>query len=53
MIARLLVQLPFEIYIREGEQFPLYEYDDGPYKIRTYLPLNLKTAVHVLGCRSF
>jgi hypothetical protein len=42
MIARLLVQLPFEIYIREGEQFPLYEYDDGPYRIRTYLPLHYK-----------
>lgn len=39
MIARLLVQLPFEVYVREGEQFPLYEYDVAPYKIRTYLPL--------------
>lgn len=42
MIARLLVQLPFEIYLREGEQFTLYEYDDGPYKIRTYSPLRSK-----------
>lgn len=42
MIARLLVQLPFEIYIPDGEHFTLYEYDVDLYKIRTCLLLRSK-----------
>ena len=38
MIARLFVLLPFSLTVPEGEQFPVYEYEDDGYRIRVYPP---------------
>src|SRR5881628_641964 len=38
MIARLFVLLPSVVTIPEGEQFPIYEYEDAGYRIRVYPP---------------
>lgn len=38
MLARLYVFTPFSLTIPEGEQFPIYEYEDNGIKIRSYPP---------------
>jgi len=38
MIARLFVLLPFKLTVPEGQQFPVYEYEDSGYKARFFPP---------------
>ncbi len=38
MLARLFVLLPFNLTVPEGQQFPVYEYEDTGYKVRFYPP---------------
>jgi len=44
MLARLFVLLPFQIAVQEGEQFPVFEYEDSGYKIRFYPPVKSEKA---------
>lgn len=42
MIARLYVQLPFEISVPDGQQYTVHHYQDGPYIVCVYPPLRSK-----------
>lgn len=37
MLARLYILMPYKLTIAEGEEFPIYEVQDGDYKVR-FLP---------------
>ena len=38
MLARFFVALPFSLTLPEGQQYPVYEYEDAGYVVRVFPP---------------
>lgn len=49
MLARLFVLLPFHLTTPEGEQFPIFEYEDSGYKVRVFPPMRSERAPAIDG----